>query len=71
VLFQKSNDIIEKGAKDYQKQLVKVDEEIEKAQEGALEEADSWRERIPEINKGIQEWFELETKAWDMIKKAV
>ncbi|MFX1589088.1 MAG: DUF4872 domain-containing protein, partial [Promethearchaeota archaeon] len=71
VLFQKSNDIVEKGAKDYQKQLVKVDEEIEKAQEGALKEADAWRERIPEINKGIQEWFELETKAWDIIKKAV
>ncbi|MFX1357675.1 MAG: BtrH N-terminal domain-containing protein [Promethearchaeota archaeon] len=71
VLFQKSNDIVEKGAKDYQKQLVKVDEEIEKAQEGALKEADAWRERIPEINKGIQEWCELETKAWDIIKKAV
>ncbi|MFX0058189.1 MAG: BtrH N-terminal domain-containing protein [Candidatus Hodarchaeota archaeon] len=70
-LFQKSNDIIEKGANDYQKQLVKVNEEAEKAQEGALKEADAWRDRIPEINKCIQEWCELETKAWDIIKKSV
>jgi len=70
-LFQKSSEITEKGAKDYQKQLAKMNVEADKAQEGALEEADAWRERIPEIDKGIQEWCELETKAWDLIKKSI
>jgi len=27
------------------------------------------RERIPEISNGIQEWYELDIKAWDNIKK--
>ena len=70
-LFQKSSEITESGAKDYQKQLANLSDETEKAQEGALEEADAWRERIPEINKGIQEWCELETKAWEIIKKSI
>ncbi|MHA1661046.1 MAG: BtrH N-terminal domain-containing protein [Promethearchaeota archaeon] len=70
-LFQKSSEITEKGAKDYQKQLLKLNDETEKAQEGALEEADAWRERIPDIDKGIQEWCELETKAWEIIKKSI
>jgi hypothetical protein len=70
-IFQKSSDITEKGDKDYQKQLVKIDEEGEKAQEGALKEVDAWRARIPEIDKGIQEWYELETKAWESINDAL
>jgi hypothetical protein len=70
-LYQKSGDITEKGEKDYQKQLLKIDEEVDQILEGALEEADAWRERIPEIDKGIQQWFELETEAWEIIKKAI
>jgi hypothetical protein len=69
--YQKSGDITEKGEKDYQKQLAKLDKEIEPALEGALKEANSWRERIPQINKGIQEWCNLETKAWKIIKSAL
>jgi len=70
-LFLKSNKITENGAKDYQKQLLKLNKESEKAQEGALEELDAWRERIPEIDKGIQKWYKLETEAWEIIKKAI
>ena len=70
-LFLKSGEITEKGAKDYQKQLLKLEDESEKAQEGALEEADAWRDRIPDLDKGIEEWYELETKAWEIIQKAI
>jgi len=70
-LYQKSGDITEKGEKDYQKQLAKLDEEVEPALQGALNEIDVWRDRIPQIDNGIQEWSELETKAWEIIKKAL
>ena len=70
-LFLKSNKITEVGEKDYQKQLKQLNNESEKVQDGAIEEADAWRERIPEIDKGIQEWCELETKAWETIKNAI
>ena len=70
-IFLKSNQITETGEKDYQKQLKQLNNESEKVQDGAIKEADAWRERIPEIDRGIQEWFELETKAWEIIKKAI
>jgi len=70
-LFLKNNEITEKGAKDYQKQLKKIDNEVEKAIEGALNEADTWREYIPKIDEGIQEWANLETKAWETIKNSI
>lgn len=70
-LFLKNNEITEKGAKDYQKQLKKIDDEVEKAIEGALNEADTWREYIPKIDEGIQEWANLETKAWETIKNSI
>ena len=70
-LFLKSNEITEKGASDYQKQLKKLNDEIEKVTDGAKREADSWRERIPQIDKRIQEWAELETTAWETIKKSI
>ncbi|MHA2125476.1 MAG: hypothetical protein ACW99E_09215 [Promethearchaeota archaeon] len=67
----KSNEIAEKGAGNYQKQLKKLDEESEKATNGAKKEIDSWKKYIPQIDKGIQEWAELETKAWEIIKKSI
>lgn len=70
-LYLKSGDITEKGEKDYQKQLVKIDEEAQIALEGALKETNSWRQRIPKIDKGIQEWYDLETNAWEIIKDAI
>lgn len=70
-LFLKSNRITEKGADDYQKQLKKLNDEIEKVTDGAKKEADSWKECIPQIDKGIQEWAELETTAWEIIKKSI
>jgi hypothetical protein len=70
-LFLKSNKITENGAKDYQKQLKQLNVESEKVQDGALEEAGAWRERIPEIDKGIQEWAEMEINAWEIIKKSI
>ena len=70
-LFLKSNGITEKGADDYQKQLKKLNDEIEKVTDGAKKEADSWKECIPQIDKGIQEWAELETTAWETIKKSI
>ena len=70
-LFLKSNEITEKGASDYQKQLKKLNDEIEKVTDGAMKEIDSWRERIPQIDKGIQEWADLETTAWETIKKSI
>ncbi|MHA2258864.1 MAG: BtrH N-terminal domain-containing protein, partial [Promethearchaeota archaeon] len=70
-LFLKSNEIAEKGAGNYQKQLKKLDEESEKATNGAKKEIDSWKKYIPQIDKGIQEWAELETKAWEIIKKSI
>ena len=70
-LFLKSNVITEKGAGDYQKQLKKLDDEAEKATNGAKNELDSWRKYIPQIDKGIQAWAELETTAWEIIKKSI
>ena len=70
-LFLKSNEITEKGGSDYQKQLKKLNDEIEKATDGARKEADSWREYVPQIDKRIQEWAELETTAWETIKKSI
>jgi len=70
-LFLKSNKITENGAKDYQIQLKSIDTEAEKAQEGAIKEMDAWRERIPQLDKGIQEWSNLETDAWETIKKSI
>ncbi|MFW9998569.1 MAG: BtrH N-terminal domain-containing protein [Candidatus Hodarchaeota archaeon] len=70
-IFLKSNKITEAGEKDYQKQLKQLNNESEKVLDGAKKEADAWRERIPEIDWGIQEWLELETKAWETVKKAI
>lgn len=70
-LFLKSNKITENGAKDYQKQLKYINPEVEKAQEGAMKELDDWRRRIPQIDKGIQEWSDLEADAWETIKKSI
>ncbi|MFX1258210.1 MAG: BtrH N-terminal domain-containing protein [Promethearchaeota archaeon] len=70
-LFLKSNKITEAGAKDYQKKLKQVNEEVEKVQEGAKEEISAWKEYISKIDKTIQEWAEMETSAWETIKKAL
>ncbi|MFX1566855.1 MAG: BtrH N-terminal domain-containing protein [Promethearchaeota archaeon] len=70
-LYQKSGDITEKGEKDYQKQLAELDKQVESVLKGALKETNAWRERIPQIDKGIQEWSDLETKAWEIIKSAL
>jgi len=70
-LFLKSSEITEKGAKDYQKQLVDINPEAEKAQEGALKEVKAWKEYIPELDNCIQEWCGLETNAWEIIKKSI
>ncbi|MFX1274714.1 MAG: BtrH N-terminal domain-containing protein [Promethearchaeota archaeon] len=70
-LFLKSNEITENGAKDYQIQLKRLDEETINVQENALKEIDSWKEQIPKIDENIQEWAELETRAWEIIKKAL
>ncbi len=70
-LFLKSNKITEKGEKDYQKQLIDVDAESEKVIPKAKEEIESWKELIPDIDKAIQEWGDLEANAWKLIKKAV
>ncbi|MFX0105765.1 MAG: DUF4872 domain-containing protein, partial [Candidatus Hodarchaeota archaeon] len=70
-LFLKSNKITENGAKDYQTQLKNINAEAEKAQEGAIKEIDAWKERIPQIDKGIQEWSDLEVDAWETIKKSI
>jgi hypothetical protein len=70
-LFLKSNEITEKGEADYQKQLKSIDIEGEQAIKGAKKEIKIWKERIPEIDKKIQEWCELETKAWDSINNSI
>ncbi|MFX0178835.1 MAG: BtrH N-terminal domain-containing protein [Candidatus Hodarchaeota archaeon] len=70
-LFLKSNEITEKGASDYQKQLKKLDDEFEKVINGAKKEIESWRNNIPHMDKGIHEWAELETKAWEQVKKSI
>jgi len=70
-LFLKSNEILEKGANDYQLQLKNIDEEGITYTEGAMKEADAWRERISEIKKGIQNWADLEADAWETIKKSI
>ncbi len=70
-LFLKSNQITEKGEKDYQIHLKKLDEKTESIMDGALAEIKEWKERIPQIDKRIQEWADLETKAWSIIKKSI
>jgi len=70
-LFLKSNEILEKGASDYQLQLKKINGEFTIHTEGAMKEADAWRERISEIKEGIQNWADLEADAWETIKKSI
>jgi hypothetical protein len=70
-IFLKSNKITEAGAKDYQKRLKLLNNEMEEVQEGAMEELGAWRERIPEIDKGIQKWAAIEAEAWEIIKKSI
>jgi hypothetical protein len=70
-LFLKSNDILENGESDYQLQLKKLDDESALYTEGAMNEVDAWRDRIPEIKRTIQVWAELESKAWGTISKAI
>ncbi len=70
-LFLKSNSITEKGDKDYQTQLKNLNGDLEAAQEEAINEVNAWKNYIPKIDKGIQEWAELETKAWETIKKSI
>ena len=50
---------------------VDADEESIIHTEGAMKEADAWRERISEIKKGIQNWADLEADAWETIKKSI
>ncbi len=56
-------------AGDYQKQLKPKNNGVEKGQDGVLEEVGTWRECIPEIDKGNQEGVEMETNKWKIIKK--
>ncbi len=70
-LYLKSNEIAEKAEPDYQKQLKRLDAEFEKAIEGSKEEANAWKNYLPRIDKGIQEWQELESKAWKLIADSV
>jgi len=70
-LFLISSEITEKGELDYQKQLKKINTQIDEAIKGGMKEANSWKENIPKIDKGIQEWSDLETKAWETIRNSV
>lgn len=70
-LFLKSNEIAEKAETDYQKQLKVIDEEVDKAIKIGTKEAVDWKNFIPKIDKEIEEWHDLESKAWEIIKKSV
>lgn len=70
-LFLKSSKITEKGESDYQKQLKTVDSESKRVIEDAKEEVVIWKERIHQIDNGIQDWCDLETKAWEIIKNSL
>lgn len=70
-IFLKSSEITEKGAKDYQTQLKKLEPEQEKATEGAKKETGAWKEKISELDSAIQEWANLEEAAWMTIKKSL
>ncbi len=70
-LFLRTNEIQEKGEKDYRKQLKKIDLEVEKVEEGVKDEINIWKDKIPELNKTIQEWYELESQAWEIIKESI
>ncbi|MBN1802188.1 MAG: BtrH N-terminal domain-containing protein [Candidatus Lokiarchaeota archaeon] len=70
-LFLKSNEITEKGEKDYQKQLRKINEQMETIMVGALDEIREWKKLIPEIDNYIKDWADLETKAWEMVKSSI
>lgn len=69
-LFLRSNKITEKGEPDYQTQLKTLNDEMELVSEEAKKEITSWKENIPRIDKGIQEWYDLETNAWKIIKNS-
>jgi hypothetical protein len=48
-----------------------INEESTTYTEEALKEVNAWRESISEINKSIQNWADLETHAWETIKKSI
>ena len=70
-LFLESSKITEEGSKDYQKKLKKIEEKVEEVSIKSKKEANEWKILIPQIDRGIQEWTELETKAWEIIKKSI
>ena len=70
-VFLKSNKIQEAGEKDYQKQLKALDDQTEEVIKGARKEADKWKDHIPQIDKGIKAWHEVESKAWQVVKSSL
>jgi len=70
-MFLKSNEITEKAEEDYQKQLKKLDEETNKIIKEATKEAPAWKNYVSQIDKGIQEWHDIESKAWEIIKSSI
>ncbi len=70
-LFLISSEVTEKGEPDYQRQLKKINAQTDEVIKGCMKEVNSWKEYIPKIDKGIQEWSDLETKAWETIRNSI
>ena len=70
-IFLRSNEIQEKAGKDYQEQLKALDDQSLEVINGAIKEADMWKDHIPKIDKGIQAWHDVEAKAWDVVKNSL
>jgi len=70
-IFLKSNEIQEKAEEGYQKKLKEIDNQSEDAIIGAKKEVEKWKNHIPNVDRGIQEWHDIETKAWELIIKSL
>ncbi|MBY9005334.1 MAG: DUF4872 domain-containing protein [Candidatus Lokiarchaeota archaeon] len=69
--YLKANKIQENGNNDYQKQLKIIDTQIKKALNGAKDEVEDWKKKIPKLKSAIQNWYKLEFKVWETIKRSI
>ncbi|MFX1254042.1 MAG: BtrH N-terminal domain-containing protein [Promethearchaeota archaeon] len=67
--FFESNKIQEEAAPDYQKKLRKIDEHWIEYKAGAIEEVANYQKYIPALQDAIQEAYDLEVKAWEILMK--
>jgi hypothetical protein len=67
--FFESNKIQEEALPDYQKKLREIDDHWKEYKAAAIEEAANYQKYVPALQEAIQEAYDLEVKAWEILMK--